>query len=96
MDRSRLNEWLTVATNVAVVAGIIFLAIELRQNSAALRSNFLQAVTSESIPLNLALAADDTMRDTWLQGLKAPESLSESQRLQFNVTLHVWFSNAQN
>lgn len=96
MDRSRLKEWLTVATNIAVLAGIVILAIEIRQNSAALRTNVLQAVASESSPLNLALATDATMRETWIQGLSAPESLTESQKLQFNVTLHVWFSNAQN
>lgn len=35
---SKLNEWLTLLTNVAVVAGIIFLAVEIQQNNELLRS----------------------------------------------------------
>ena len=96
MDRSRLNEWLTIATNVAVVIGIIILAIEIRQNSVALRFNVLQSVSTESNPLNLALATDASMRETWVLGLREPDSLTESQKLQLNATLHVWFNNAQN
>ena len=96
LDNSRLNEWLSIATNVAVVAGIVILAIEIRQNSVALRSNVLQSVSTESNPLNLALATDASMRETWVRGLREPSSLSESQRLQLNATLHVWFNNAQN
>lgn len=96
MDRNRLNEWLSIATNIAVVVGIIILAIEIRQNSVALRSNVLQSVSTESNPLNLAIATDASVRETWVQGLREPDSLTESQKLQLNATLHVWFNNAQN
>lgn len=95
MDRRRWNEWLSIATNIAVVAGIIILAIEIRQNSVALRSNVLQSVSTESNPLNLAIATDASMRETWVQGLRDPDGLTESQKLQLNATLHVWFNNAQ-
>ena len=33
LDADRLNRWLTLVANLAVVAGIFFLAFELRQNS---------------------------------------------------------------
>lgn len=79
-----------------MVVGIVILAIEIRQNSVALRSNVLQSVSNESNPLNLAIATDSSMRDTWVHGLRDPNSLTESQRLQLNATLHVWFNNAQN
>ena len=78
------------------MAGIVILAIEIRQNSVALRSNVLQSVSNESNPLNLAIATDSSMRETWVRGLRDPRSLTESQRLQLNATLHVWFNNAQN
>lgn len=96
MDRSLLNEWLTIATNIAVLAGIIILAIEIRQNSTAIRSSVLQSVSNESSSLNLALATDSAMRETWTLGLRDPAALTESQKLQFNTTMHVWFANAQN
>ena len=37
MDTDRLNRWLTLVANVAVVAGIIFLGLELRQNNELLQ-----------------------------------------------------------
>ena len=37
MDTDRLNRWLTLLANVAVVAGIIFLGFELRQNNELLQ-----------------------------------------------------------
>ncbi len=33
MDSDRLNKWLTFGANIAVLIGILFLAIEIRQNS---------------------------------------------------------------
>ena len=38
MDASTINQWLTLAANFGVLAGIIFLAIEVRQNSRNLAS----------------------------------------------------------
>ena len=37
MDTDRLNRWLTLIANLAVVAGILFLGLELRQNHELLR-----------------------------------------------------------
>ena len=40
MDTSRLNNWLTLAANIGVIAGIFFLAFEIRQsNRIALVAN---------------------------------------------------------
>ena len=33
MDTDKLNQWLTLAANMAVLGGIVFLAIEIRQNT---------------------------------------------------------------
>ena len=38
MKFSELNNWLTLGANIGVLAGIIFLALELQQNSAMLES----------------------------------------------------------
>lgn len=37
MDTDRLNRWMTLLANIAVVAGIIFLGLEIRQNNELLR-----------------------------------------------------------
>ena len=44
----RLNQWLTLAANVGVLLGIIFVAVEVRQNTAATLSGTLQSLTDNS------------------------------------------------
>ncbi len=39
MDLDKLNKWLTLLANFGVVAGIIFLAVEIRQNQTLLEQN---------------------------------------------------------
>jgi len=46
MAADQLNKWLTLIANFAVVAGIIFLVVELRQNNALLLSESRQAAMS--------------------------------------------------
>ena len=37
LDTDRVNRWLTLGANIAVVAGIVFLGLELRQNNELLK-----------------------------------------------------------
>ena len=45
----KLNRWLTLLTNLGVVAGIIFLAIELNQNTKATIAAASEGVTNQSL-----------------------------------------------
>lgn len=38
MDYEKVNRWLTLAANLAVIAGILFLAFELKQNNDLVRA----------------------------------------------------------
>jgi hypothetical protein len=38
MNNSKLNDWMTLTANVAVLAGIVFLGLELQQNNELLRT----------------------------------------------------------
>ena len=46
MKTEQLNQWLTLGANFGVLAGIVFLAIEMRQNTEALYAGTRQAVFS--------------------------------------------------
>jgi hypothetical protein len=39
----RINQWLTLVANLGVIAGIVFLAYEIQQNTAAVRSSTYQS-----------------------------------------------------
>ncbi len=46
---SKLNERLTLIANLSVVAGVIFLATEMRQNTRAIRAQTRDAVTAKQM-----------------------------------------------
>ena len=43
MDSDKLNRWMTLITNFGVIAGLVFLAVEIRQNTASLDESRKQA-----------------------------------------------------
>ena len=68
MDADRLNRWLALVANVSVVAGILFLAVEVRQNTASLdesrrlaSANAYQARAFQFSSTNLAAASSPEM-----------------------------------
>lgn len=44
MKLEKLNQWLTLGANLGVIAGIVFLAVEIAQNTAAVRTQTVQSV----------------------------------------------------
>lgn len=49
MNTETLNKWLTLAANLGVVAGLIFLAIEINQNTKATIAAASEEVTNQSL-----------------------------------------------
>ena len=49
MTRIRISEWLTHVANIAVVGGIVFLAVQIRQNNELLRSESRQALVANDL-----------------------------------------------
>ena len=49
MDTDRLNRWLSLIANLGVVAGLIFLAVELNQNTKATIAAASETITNQSL-----------------------------------------------
>lgn len=85
MNSSKVNEWLTLIANVAVVGGIIFLAIEIRQNNELLRSESRQALVTNDVA---SLAANFQNADVFAKLVSESEMSAEDQlRLSFMFAL---------
>lgn len=85
MKLSELNHWLTLAANIGVVGGLVFLAIEISQNNALLRSETRQSLVANdvaSLTVNIenadvfarlvsqeALSAEDQLRLSFMYSL---------------------------
>ena len=75
MDSDRLNRWLTLGANVGVLVGIIFLAIQIRQNSDLARLHFAADLSKSSQEGELALFGDRAAY-VWEKSVLDPASLS--------------------
>ena len=85
MTSAKFNEWLTLIANVAVVGGIVFLAIEIRQNNELLRSESRQALVSNDVT---SLTANLENVDVFAKLTSKEELSAEDQlRLSFMYTL---------
>ena len=49
MNGNKVSDWLALIANVAVVAGIVFLTIEIRQNNDLLRSESRQTLVANDV-----------------------------------------------
>jgi hypothetical protein len=89
MDSDGLNKWLTLAANIGVIAGIVFLALELRQNTEMMRAQTRSVMSQDTISMLTLDVSDATYLDTVNRGL-AGEELTELEQAQFRRTYNAW------
>ncbi len=83
MNRDDLNWWLTLAANAGVIAGLIFLGYEVRQNTLQLRAEASYSISESMNAMNADLYGDARLAQTLLQGEQDFASLTEVERAQF-------------
>lgn len=87
MNLDRLSIWLTLATNLAVLLGVVFLVIEIRQNTTTIRGQSSFAVNDALSHLNEALYSDSVLTDIWIRGRESLDSLDANERERFSAFL---------
>lgn len=89
MDTNKLNKWLTLAANFGVIAGILFLVLELRQNSELMRAQSRTEMSQDVIGLLTMNVNDAAYVDTIFRGLNG-EELTDIEQEQFYRTQAAW------
>jgi len=76
-----------LAGAIAVLLGLIFVGLELRQNTAAVEASTLQSLTDASVDYVTLLAVDADLNRIWQKASISPEQLTEeeSSRLHFLI-----------
>ncbi len=73
---------------VGVIVSLVYLGIQIRQNTASLRSSTQQQLTQFSAQLNVALGVTPGAADVYQRGLLAPEELTGPEKAQLGQLLH--------
>jgi len=68
MKLSNLNEWLTLLTNVGVLAGIVFLGIEMQQNTQMMHAQTRDSVTDKLMNWYIEISTDQNAAELLYKG----------------------------
>ena len=78
---------------ILIVATFIFLAVQLRQNTRAVKSATLQSIHNKTMTA-YEMLMDDSMMDTFIKGMREPSDLTAIEKGKFNafwtVALHTF------
>ena len=83
MNTDILNKWLTLVANIGVVAGIVFLAIELQQNTDMMRAQTRQAISESSNIINTVISNDMEIAQVIAKGIRG--DLEQSLTAEWGV-----------
>ena len=83
MKLVKLNDWLTLVAHFGVIAGLLFLAYEIRQNTTQLRAEASYSINEALSMLNAGIYNDSVLAEIVVRGEADFSSLSETERAQF-------------
>ena len=84
MDLDRVNRWLTLAANAGVMAGIVFLAFELRQNTVATQLEAASNFQDSFSELDLFIVGNPEFAELLRKGREG-EEISPTEELRLWV-----------
>lgn len=83
MTLAELSDISQAFSAIAVVASLIFLALQIRQNTRAIRANSHHAVTDSFNTFNVLLAGDPKTARRWRIGMEGLDRLNDDERTAF-------------
>lgn len=92
----KLNPLLEFVGGIAVLIGLVFVGLELRQNTEAVQAATLQSITEQSQDYLLLLAADREVNEIWRRGVADLQQLDESEASRFNFLYRAQWIRFQN
>ena len=95
MKNSPISDWLTLFANLAVVAGIIFLAIEVSQNTAMIEAQMSQGRAETAMDQAESLYNSDHLPEIFL-AMEQEQPLTDLQRVRFTAYLRAFNRNQDN
>lgn len=95
MKLDRINAWLSLAGNVAVLAGIVFLAIEINQNTAMMQTQIHQSRAALAMTEAQSIYNSDYV-PALLFKVKEEAELSSEERVRYKSLFRAFNRNFDN
>ena len=81
---------------VTVLVGLVFVGVELRQNTAAVEAATFQSLTDASSDWLMTIAADPELLRAWTIGSSNPEQLDETDATRYFLITRSFWTRMQN
>jgi hypothetical protein len=94
LNLERFGGWLAVLANVGVIAGLVLLAVELRQNSQLVRAQAVASLLAGQSSAETAFMGDDTAA-AMATALVSPADLTDEEILQMWAYLNTAVISAE-
>lgn len=95
MQLERMNSWLRIGGQFAILAGLVALAIEIRGNTMALRSQELAALSDRQAARQLVML-DSEFRAIYVKSLYTPTDMTMNDLVAMNAYMSNRLSNLFN
>jgi hypothetical protein len=87
MKKIDVGQVISILANIGVIAGIVFLVVEIQQNTAAIRSQSSIAINDSLAHLNQALYDNPDLTDIWIRGRESLDDLDPNEAERFSAYL---------
>ena len=77
------KSWISLIANLGVVAGLIFVGLEVQQNTTQMRADASNSINEALSAINSALYSDSVFADVVVRGEKSYSTLTETEQRQF-------------
>lgn len=88
--------WAEVVSAVAIVVSLIYVGIQVTDNTSATRSATASHANTEFIDWYEHISADPEIVDVWYRGVREPETLTDQEFLRFVFLVHIIMLQFQN
>ena len=93
---SKLNERLTLVANLSVVAGIVFLAVEMRQNTEAIQAQTRDSLTEKQMEFSGWIATSRDLAEVFTRGTTGSPDMDAADQAMFVFFTHGIFREWEN
>lgn len=96
MNSDLIAKWTATVTNMAVVIGLVFVALEFRSTTRAIQAERVNSNTEFYHSINVAILQDKELVALRHKANTKPDSLSDNEILRYTAYLDLHHGNFQN
>jgi hypothetical protein len=92
LKKINLGQTVSTLANVGIVASIIFLAMEVRDNATQTRVDSVQVIVGQFVAWQAQIADNDALAEIYTTGLADFDQLSETEKTRFDSLMRSYLN----